>query len=46
MALVPGNALGVSQSESSWWEQACLETEDPCDVISWLKDHDLTSACL
>lgn len=46
MALVPGNALGVSQSESSWWEQACLETEDQCDVISWLKDHDLTGACL
>jgi hypothetical protein len=46
MALVPGNALGVSQSESSWWEQACLETEDPRDVISGLKDHNPTSACL
>jgi hypothetical protein len=46
MALVQGNALGVSQSESSWWEEACSETEDPRDVIPELKEHDPTSACL
>jgi len=46
MALVPGNALGVSQSASSWWEEACSETGDPRDVISVLKEHDPTSACL
>jgi hypothetical protein len=46
MALVPGHALGVSQSASSWWEEACSETGDPRDVISGLKEHDPTSVCL
>jgi hypothetical protein len=30
---VQANALGVAQSESNWWEEACWEKEDARDVI-------------
>jgi len=40
MAQVQANALGVSQSESKWWE-ACWGKEDARDVIPRP-----TSACL
>jgi hypothetical protein len=31
---VQANALGVAQSESNWWEEACWEKQDARDVIS------------